>query len=108
MAEAYAVTGYVSDHVAQELLAKRITGSVDVSPERGSHDVIARLDTADIVEVRVGAAVHGETLVQLILHDRAQVETIMRAAPAMRGIERLYDPVLMRLIASATAKTIVV
>jgi hypothetical protein len=107
MKEALAVTGYVEDKVAQHLRALS-PGKVDVRPERGVHDVLMRVDGADVAEVRTGSSAHGETLVQLILRDGAAVETVVRAVASAAGVARLNDPALIRLTAAATAKQIMV
>ena len=58
MREAYALTGYVPDDVAKKLQA-RTPGNVEVSPERGIHEVFMQVDGADVTDVRIGAASGG-------------------------------------------------
>jgi hypothetical protein len=105
MAERFAVTGYLADASAKQLSSQR-SGHLEVRPERGYTDVVMRVDRADVTEVRTGSSVQGETLVQLILRDGANVETIIRTTADIRGITRFYDPTLTRLTAAATVKVI--
>jgi hypothetical protein len=109
MREAMAVTGYVPDEVARALASgKAAGGAVEVKPERGHDEVVARVDRSDIAEVRVGASVRGESLVQLILRKNATVETVLRAPANAKGVQRFHDPNLNRLVQAATAKNIIV
>jgi len=103
--EKYAVTGYVPDKIAQELKAKH-SNSVEIHPERGAHEVFMRVNGSDISEVRSGSSEQGETLVQLLLRDGAQVETVIRSSADVKGLARFHDPTISRLTASATAKVI--
>jgi hypothetical protein len=105
--EAFAVTGYVPDKVAEQLTAGR-SGKIDVKVERGSEEVFMRVDQADVTDLRVGSSVNNETLVQLILRDDAPVEQVIRTISNARGLSRLHDPTLTRLTAEATAKVIAV
>jgi hypothetical protein len=108
MREAMAITGYVSDALAQALASgKAAGGAIEVKPERGYDDVVARVNRSDVTEVRVGASVKGESLVQLILRKDATVETIVRTPANVKGLQRFYDPTLNRLIQAATAKNII-
>jgi hypothetical protein len=107
MKEAFAVTGYVSDDVANQLTAKG-SGKVDIKVERGHEEVLMRVDQADLTDIRVGSSVNHETLVQLILRDGATVETVIRTIAHPTGLSRLNDPTLTRLTAQATAKVIAV
>jgi hypothetical protein len=66
-----------------------------------------RVELADVTEVRLGASARGTTLVQLLLKDKANVETVQRAVASKLGLARFNDPVLARLTAAATAKVIV-
>jgi len=106
MKEAYAVTGYVPSDVAQKLKAKT-PGKVEVSPERGIHEVFMELDGSDVTEVRVGSTSGGQTLVQLILRDEAAVHTTMRLATT-KGVNAFLDPGLARLTAAAIPNKIFV
>jgi len=103
--EKYAVTGYVPDNVARELKAKH-PNSVEIHPERGVRDVLVRVNGSDISEVRSGSSEQGETLVQVLLRDGAQVETVIRSSADFKGLTRFHDPTISRLTASATAKVI--
>ena len=60
-----------------------------------------------VTDVPVTAS-DGETLVQLILHDNASLETVIKAQPAATGIRTFQDPTIARLTAAATAKKIMV
>jgi hypothetical protein len=108
MKTAYAVTGYVSNQLARKLSNKELRGIIDVKPELGRDEVVARVSSEQIAEVRVGSSIKGETLVQLILRDNAQVETVIKTSANIKGIQQFNDPVLTRLVASATAKSIAV
>src|SRR3982750_3771950 len=101
--EKYAVTGYVPDKIARELKAN-YSHSVEIHPERGAHDVFMRVSGGDISEVRSGSSEQGQTLVQLLLPDGAQVETVIRTTADIKGVARFHDPTITRLTASATAK----
>jgi hypothetical protein len=105
--EKYAVTGYLPDQVAHALKPKH-AGAIEVLPERGSHDVLMRVQGQDIAEVRTGSSSDGHTMVQLILRDGAPVETVVRSTADAKGLTRFNDPAIGRLTASATAKVIAV
>jgi hypothetical protein len=107
MKEAFAVTGYVPDKALQELDSKR-TGKIDVRVERGSDEVVMRVDHAQVEEIRTGASIKNETLVQIILRRNAAVETVVNTEANIKGVARFNDPVLQRLTATATAKSITV
>src|SRR5262245_18852490 len=102
MKTAYAVTEYVSTQLAKKLSTKELKGDVDVKPEPGRDEVVARVSSEDIADVRVGSSSRGETLVQLILRDCANVQTVIKTSANVAGLQRFNDPVLTRLIASAT------
>jgi len=104
--EAFAVTGFVSDALA-ERLAAHAKGVIQVSPERGVTAVRMEVDGADVLEIRRGSSKSGETLVQLILRDGATVRTVIETKLSEQGIERFADPAIARLTAAATAKEIV-
>ena len=103
--EVFAVTGYVPDADAATL-RKGASGSVEVQPERDASEVRMRVRGEDVAEVRVGSSQGGQTLVQLLLRENAEVETVLRAQATRDGISRFADPALQRLAASATAKVI--
>jgi hypothetical protein len=105
MKQAYAVTGFVPDDVAKRLSAGA-KGIIQVRPERGVTTVLMEVDGDDITEVRSAASTAGETLVQLILRDKAVVRTVIEAR--LGGVEPFSDPAITRLTAAATAKSIVV
>src|SRR5512135_1485231 len=99
MREAMAVTGYISDQMAQKLAANQ-PGPIEIKPEPGTSEVVVRVDGADVDEVRTGSSTHGETLVQLILRPDALTQTVVSTITSAAGLERLYDPILDRLKAS--------
>jgi hypothetical protein len=103
--ERYAITGYVPDAVAGQLQGRH-AGAVEVSPERGRQDVKMRVDLSAVTEVRTGSSAGGETLVQLLLQDGAQVETVITTTADPQGMKRFLDPALERLTAAATIKVI--
>jgi len=105
--EAFAVTGYVPEKALQDLESGH-AGNIDVRVERGSDEVVMRVDQADIAEIRTGASVKKEILVQVILRSSAAVATIVRAQANLKGVARFNDPLLQRLTATATAKSIAV
>jgi hypothetical protein len=107
MKEAFAVTGYVPGNTLRKLESGG-AGKIDVSVERGSDEVIMRVDRADVAEIRTGASVKNETLVQLILRPDAAVETVVKTQANVKGVARFNDPMLQRLTATATAKSITV
>ena len=102
MAEAIAVTGYVPDKVAKQL-RKPGWGSIDVHPERKAGDTFVRVSESAVRDARVGASKSGSTLVQLILQEDADIETVTRSVP--KG-QRFFDPTLARVTASAIANRI--
>ena len=104
--EKFAITGYVAKDIAGRLKAQA-AGAIHVSPERGQTDVVMGVDGSAVAEVRIGATVKGQTLVQLILKEGAAVETIIRSKANIAGITRLNDPAIQRLTAAATVKSIV-
>jgi hypothetical protein len=107
MKEALAVTGYVPDKALQELESGSVE-KIDVRVERGSDEVVMRVNRADVAEIRTGASIEGEILVQIILRAGATVETVVRTQANFAGVARFNDPVLQRLTATATAKSIAV
>jgi hypothetical protein len=109
MKEAFAVTGYLPTEIAEQLQSgKTDGGSLDLRAESGSDLVVMRVKMGEIAEVRVGATAKGETLVQIILAENAQVETVVRTEANLQGLRRFNDPVVQRLTALATAKSIAV
>jgi hypothetical protein len=105
MKEAFAVTGYVPDEALRKLESD-VAGKIDVRVERNSDEVVMRVDRADVAEIRAGASVNNETIVQVILRAGAAVETVVKAKASLEGVARFNDPVLQRLTATATAKSI--
>jgi hypothetical protein len=107
---AYAVTGFVPDKLV-EALSKRLrdlTGTIEVKVERGNDEVVMRVDPKQISEVRTGASKKGETGIQLILKERGEIETVIRAKGSEAGIKRFHDPALQRLTARAISFSIYV
>ena len=107
MSEAFAVTGYVPDKALQEL-ESGLAGKIDVRVERDSDEVVMRVDRADVAEIRAGASARNETIVQVILRAGAAVETVVKTKASLEGVARFNDPVVQRLTATATAKSIAV
>jgi len=109
MKEAFAVTGYVPNEIAERLESGNIGGaSVDLRAESGSDLVVMRVKMTEISEIRMGASAKGETLVQIILTENAHVETVVSTEANLQGLRRFNDPVVQRLTALATAKSIAV
>jgi hypothetical protein len=106
MKEALAVTGFVPDDVAKRLSAGS-KGVIQVRPERGASAVLIEVDGKDVADVRIGSSKASETLVQLILRERAVVRTIVETRLEGTGVEIFADPAIGRLIAAATVKSIV-
>ncbi len=96
MKEAIAVVGYVASDVAKRLSSKdsKYTDKIEVRVGQGSDELLVRVDPSHVVEVRTGASSKGETGIQLILRDAADVETVTRATLNKQGIARLRDPLL--------------
>jgi hypothetical protein len=108
MREAFAITGYVPSSVAEGLKTRK-SGKVEVAPDVESDDVVMAVEGIDIVEVRLGAVARKQkTLVQLILRDKARVDTVIRSYATPKGVSRFLDPTLSKLVATATAKSIFV
>jgi hypothetical protein len=109
MAEAFAVTGYVSDAVAKSMSAEGWISSgktAEVQPDRDAGDVYVRVAADKVREVRVGASRGGLTLVQLILKRGAEIESVIRHKASPEGLTRFYDPTLARVAAAAVANVI--
>jgi len=109
MAEAYAVTGYVSESVASTIRNEGWVSSgsvVDIRPDREAEDVYVRVASDAVKEVRVGASRGGSTLVQIILKRGASVESVIRHKATAEGLTRFYDPTLARIAAAAVANVI--
>ena len=96
MKTAYGITGYLPARVAKALSAGKSEKSVDVRVERGSDDVLLRVQASQISEVRLGPSTKGETGVQLIFKKQPTVETVIRTqVPA--GVRLFDDPILKRV-----------
>jgi len=103
MHEALAVTGYIETNKIDEIKAME---KIEIWPEQDIEDVVIRVNTTDVAEVRVGSTKAGRTLVQLILRNEAVVETIVRTSADSEGLQAYHDPVLNRIRQEATAKKI--
>jgi hypothetical protein len=80
MAEMNAVVGYVSDATAKAIGSNRKqTKPLEVRLERGS-EAHVRIDPKDVAGVLMGASQKGETGVQVLLKEKATVETFARAS----------------------------
>ena len=109
MREAMAVTGFV--HASATLDTAQLsggTGTIEIRPERDVDQVLIRVATSDVEEVRIGGTHSGMTLVQLILRDGAAVETVVKSTATPPGMRVFHDPVLNRVTQEATAKSITV
>ncbi|HWW61487.1 MAG TPA: hypothetical protein VN181_08980 [Thermoanaerobaculia bacterium] len=109
MAEAFAVTGYVPDAVAQQLGKDGWVSSgsvVEVRPDREVQDVYVRISSDAVQKVKVGASRGGTTLVQIILQGNANIESVIRHKATAEGLTRFYDPTLARVAAAAIANVI--
>lgn len=107
--EAFAVTGYLPSEIADRLESGKTDGAtLELRAESGSDLVVMRVKIAEIAEARVGASAKGETLVQIILTEKAHVETVVSTEANLQGLRRFNDPVVQRLTALATAKSIAV
>ena|SRR5438105_14745201 len=109
MAEVFAVTGYVADDMAKNVVMKKWVSSgryVDIRPDRDTDDVFVRVPAESVREVKVGASRGGSTLVQIFLKPGASVESVVRHKPDIEGLNRFYDPALARVAAAAIANVI--
>ena len=107
MKEAFAVTGYVKNEIARKLDSGKFDAEhLDVRVESKSDLVVMRVKKTDISEARLGASAKGEVLVQIILVDNAHVQTIINHDASVKGLRRFNDPVVQRLTALATVKSI--
>ena len=80
MAEMNAVIGYVSDATAKAIGSKRQQAKpLEIRLERGS-EAHVRVKPEDVAGVLVGASQKGETSVQVLLNDKATVETVIRGS----------------------------
>lgn len=77
MAEMNAVVGYVSDAVAKTIGSKRHTAPLEISLEAGGA-MHVRIGSEDVAGVLMGASQKGHTSVQVLLKDKATVETFVR------------------------------
>jgi hypothetical protein len=82
MKEVHAVVGYLPDKVAKGLAAQgQQTQALEVKLDAGTGgNTYVRIAASDIAGVLVGASQKGETTVQVLLTDKATVETFTRAA----------------------------
>lgn len=75
----YAVVGYVADDVAKSLDSGGLGGrALELRVDQGKDQEIIRIQPDDIAGVLQGASRAGETSVQVLLKDRANVETVSR------------------------------
>jgi hypothetical protein len=77
MAEMNAVVGYVPDAVAKTIGSKRPTKPLEILLEPGSA-MHVRIGPEDVAGVLMGASQKGQTSVQVLLNDKATVETFVR------------------------------
>lgn len=105
MREAMAITGYIPASRVERVSSARF---VEVFPERNVSSVLMRVRSRDIAEIRVGSTQEGLTLVQLILLEGAEVQTVTLTSADAEGMRAFHDPVLNRIRQEATAKKIMV
>src|SRR5258708_3747925 len=93
MKEAFAITGFVPTEVAKRL-KEHHSGTIEVAAERNEKDVFTQVDASHVAETRIGADSGGQTMVQLILHDNAPVQTVVRSTASAKGLQLFRDPAL--------------
>jgi hypothetical protein len=80
MAEMNAVVGYVPDAVAKAIGSKRPQAKpLEIKLEHGS-EMHVRINPDDVAGVLVGPSQKGETSVQVLLNEKATVETFTRGS----------------------------
>lgn len=90
MAEMNAVVGYVSDATAKAIGSKRQQAKpLEIRLERGS-ELHVRVNPEDVAGVLMGSSQKGETSVQVLLNDKATVETFTRG-PASSFLKPIRD-----------------
>src|SRR4051812_5896459 len=77
MAQMNAVVGFVPNAVAKTLGSKGAQKALEVQLEQGS-EMHVRVQPDDVAGVLIGAAQKGQTSVQVLLKDTANVETFIR------------------------------
>ena len=87
----YAVIGYVSNEVAKSLGSHGYGKGLEVRTERGSDHEIVRIKADDIVGVLQGASQKGETSVQVLLRDKAVVETASHGVASELHLRPISD-----------------
>jgi hypothetical protein len=77
--ELTAIVGYLPDAVARGLGSKgQHKEPLEVRLERGSDEMLVRIDPNYVAGVLLGASHNGETGVQLLLKDNAKIDTVAR------------------------------
>ncbi len=88
----YAVLGYVSDDVAKSLAGQETHGrALEVRIDRGNDQEIVRIPADAVAGVLQGASQGGETSVQVLLKDKAQVETVTRGLASDLHLRAIGD-----------------
>ncbi|MCH9665133.1 MAG: hypothetical protein K0U41_04720 [Gammaproteobacteria bacterium] len=111
MKEAYAVTGYVRNEIAESLGKKKYKETyIDVYPDLSVPEVFSQIRFQDVEESRVGSTKGDSTLVQLILRDGVDIQTTITTSLTVNefGLKRINDPVLNQVRIEAVAKKIMV
>jgi len=79
MTQMEAVVGYLPDDVAKGLgSGGHNKGPIEVRLDRGSEELLVKVDPKDVAGVLLGASRNGETGVQLLLRENAKVDTVAR------------------------------
>jgi hypothetical protein len=90
---AYAVLGYVPDQVAKSLGSQAHGQAIELRVERGKDHEVIRIQPHDVAGVLHGASHNGETSVQVLLKENAQVETVSRGVAGDLFLRQIKDPV---------------
>ncbi len=89
---AYAVIGFVSDEVAKSLGTEGHGKALELRTERGKDHEIVRIQPEHIAGILQGASQGGETGVQVILKEKATVETVSRGVASDLQLRAISDP----------------
>ncbi len=74
-----AVVGYLPDALAKRLASKKPHKEpLEVRMERGSDEMLVKINPNDVAGVLLGASRNGETGVQVFLKQNARVDTVSR------------------------------
>ena len=101
MREAMAVTGYVESDSVDDFIKQK---TIEIRPDRDVPELVVRVASSDVEDVRVGNKSSGFTLVQLVLRDNAVIETVQITIGNTDQIKPFDDPILNGIRQEATAK----